>query len=91
VPDQHRGPWWRANVSLDHLHFFGAIDLAQLDADALTVVCGQVLSNMVGSDGELSVATVNEDCKAHQAGPPDCGECVESGPHCPPAVENIVN
>jgi hypothetical protein len=46
---------------------------------------------MVGSDRELSVATVNEDCEAHQAWPPDRGERVKSCPHCPPAVENIID
>src|SRR4051812_32608546 len=80
--------WLRGPVDEDAVL---AVDLLELDLHDLFPGRRHVLADMVGADGELPVATVDEDGETDRLRPAEVDERVHRGPDRPAGVENVVD
>ena len=62
-----------------------------MDLDGLSERSGYVLAHVVGADGELAVASVDENEELNGAGSPEIDEGIEGGPDGAPGKEDIVD
>jgi len=59
--------------------------------DSLALRCGHVLAHVVGPDGQLPVAAVEEHCQLDRARTAVFEERVERRPHGPAVVDDVVD
>src|SRR5947207_10981024 len=67
------------------------VDLDELDLDALVAGGGQVLADVVGADGKLTVAAVGEHGELHPLGPAVAEQRFDRGANRPAGVEDVVD
>src|SRR6266849_765404 len=75
---------------LDH-HTVLAVVLAEHDGNGFLAACGQILADVVGTDGQLAVSAVHEDGQADDARAPEVHEGVHGGSDGPSREENVVH
>ena len=66
-------------------------DAVLADVDHLLAAGREVLADVVGTDGQLTVAAVDHDGELDGAGPAEVVEGVEGGPDGPPREEDVVD
>ena len=87
VADSSRRP----RLALDD-HLVGdAVDLGQQDVHHLFARRGHVLADVVGADGQLAVAAVDEHREAHRRRPAAVHQRIHGRAHGAPRVEHVVD
>src|SRR5688572_11091302 len=65
--------------------------LLEAHVDDLVLRSGDVLANIVGADGQLAVAAIDEHRQLDQARAPEIDERIEGGAHRTAGIEDVID
>jgi len=77
-------------VEQEHLILVGPV-LDQADVDVLAMCGGYVLADIVGTDGQLTVATVDQDRQSHRGRSAMIHQCIEGGAHRASGEKHVID